>query len=71
MRKFQLITRPDCIWCDRAKALLASIGAEYTEIALSGERARTLMESLGAKTVPQIYEGDRHIGGFTDLIEYL
>jgi glutaredoxin 3 len=59
-----------CGYCDRAKALLRSKGVEkWTEIdveRLPGSWVE-LTERTGGKTVPQIYIGDRHIGGYDDL----
>jgi len=59
-----------CGWCDRAKSLLRSRGVDaWTEINvddLPGGRDE-LVEKTGGRTVPQIYIGDRRIGGFDDL----
>jgi glutaredoxin 3 len=59
-----------CKYCERAKALLRSKGIEqWTEIdveALPGSW-RELTERTGGRSVPQIYIGDRHIGGYDDL----
>jgi len=59
-----------CGYCERAKAILRSKGIEeWTEIdveALPGGWSE-LTERTGGKTVPQIYIGDRKIGGYDDL----
>ena len=58
-----------CPYCAMAKRLLAEKGREWTEIdveADSGRRAE-MMERSGRRTVPQIFVGDRHVGGFDDL----
>lgn len=59
-----------CGYCERAKALLRSKGIEdWTEIdveALPGSWGE-LTERTGGKSVPQIYIGDRRIGGYDDL----
>ena len=59
-----------CGWCVRAKSLLAEHGyTEITEIDVDGwdtERAK-LEQITGQKTVPQIYIGDVHVGGFPEL----
>jgi len=59
-----------CGWCTRAKSLLRSKGVdEWTEIdveALPGGWTE-LTERTGGRTVPQIFVGDRRIGGFDDL----
>jgi glutaredoxin 3 len=59
-----------CPFCDRAKALLKSLGLEYTEIGLESDPDlfRTLSaENNGWRTVPMIFVGKRFIGGFDDL----
>ncbi len=59
-----------CGWCERANALLRSRGIDtWTEIdvdALPGGKTE-LLERTGGETVPQIYIGDRKVGGFDDL----
>ena len=58
-----------CGWCDRAKALLRSRGAGWYEIdvdSLPGGWGE-LTERTGGTTVPQIYIGSRHIGGYDEL----
>lgn len=59
-----------CGYCHRAKRLLESKGVNYTEhdITMGGSaRAEMLARAPGARTVPQIFIGDTHIGGFDDL----
>jgi glutaredoxin 3 len=62
-------TTPFCGYCGAAKRLLTSKGAEFTEIDVmfDAERKREMIERSGRRTVPQIFIGDRHIGGFDDL----
>lgn len=64
-----LYTRKLCTYCNQAKQLLAQVGASYTEINIDGdpETARLMMEKSGRRTVPQIWIGDTHVGGFDDL----
>jgi glutaredoxin 3 len=52
-----------------AKRLIERKGARYTEIDVDSEPGlrRKLMEKTKRRTIPQIYIGDRHIGGFDDL----
>ena len=57
-----------CPYCQRARALLTSKGVAFTEIdveAVDGARAE-MRERSGRTSVPQIFIGDRHIGGFDD-----
>ena len=59
-----------CGWCERAKSLLRSHGVrEWSEIDVEGLPGgwEELTERTGGKTVPQIYIGGEHIGGFDDL----
>ena len=60
-----------CPYCVAAKALLEKKGVSYREINVENDPAerRRLMERTGLRTVPQIYVGDRHIGGFDELAE--
>tara|TARA_A100001037_G_C14614493_1_gene398726 strand:+ start:144 stop:359 length:216 start_codon:yes stop_codon:yes gene_type:complete len=53
-----------------AKRLLESKGVDYEEISVDweGERRNEMMERAnGRHTVPQIFIGDHHVGGFDDL----
>ena len=58
-----------CPYCMRARQLLDSKGLPYVDIAVDGQpELRQKMESLsGRYTVPQIWIGDAHVGGFDDL----
>ncbi|MEQ1579149.1 MAG: glutaredoxin 3 [Steroidobacteraceae bacterium] len=59
-----------CPYCDRARALLTRKGATITEIKIDedvGRRDEMLRLSGGRRTVPQIFIGDLHVGGFDDL----
>jgi glutaredoxin 3 len=60
-----------CAACVRAKRLLDSKGVRYTEINVEeSDEARTemLKRSGGRRTIPQIFVGDRHLGGADDII---
>ncbi len=58
-----------CPFCIRAKQLLQSKGVAYREIPVDGDdqARRRMMELSGRRTVPQIWIGERHVGGFDDL----
>ncbi len=58
-----------CPYCTMAKRLLDRKGVSYSEIDVDSEPdlRQQLMEKTQRRTVPQIYIGDRHIGGFDDL----
>ncbi len=58
-----------CPYCARARALFKAKGVSWTEIdieAVEGARAQ-MQERSGRRTVPQIFIGERHIGGCDDL----
>lgn len=70
--KIATVTGPlkDCVWCARAKALVAHRGYRlaYHDVTEDSVRARELAERApGTTTVPQIFVGSHHVGGFTDL----
>jgi glutaredoxin 3 len=59
-----------CPYCERARHLLARKGVSFQEIKIDEDPAqRELMLQLsgGRHTVPQIFIGERHVGGFDDL----
>lgn len=59
-----------CPYCHAAKRLLAARGAAFEEIDvdLQPERRAEMIERAGGRrTVPQIFVGDRHVGGCDDL----
>lgn len=65
-----IYTKLGCGYCHRAKRLLDSKGVDYTEhdITMGGERRIEMMERApDARTVPQIFIGDTHVGGSDDL----
>ena len=70
MPKIEMYTKFMCPYCARAKALLKKKGATFEEhdITIGGpDRAAMLERSGGRSTVPQIFIGDRHVGGSDDL----
>lgn len=69
MAAVTLYTTRYCPYCVRAKHLLDQKKAAYREIPVDGDPGlRAEMEQLsGRHTVPQIWIGDRHIGGCDEL----
>ncbi len=61
--------KPGCPYCAAAERLLTARGAEWTGIDISAdpERREEMIERSGRRTVPQIFIGDTHVGGFDDL----
>ena len=60
-----------CPYCTMAKRLLDKKGAAYDEINVDSKPGlrEEMMLKTKRRTVPQIYIGDYHVGGFTDLYE--
>ncbi len=58
-----------CPYCMRAKSLLESKNVAFTDIDVDADPGRRLemMERSGRRTVPQIWIGEQHIGGFDDM----
>ncbi len=61
-----------CGYCDRARSLLNRKGATVVEIKVDenpADREIMLKRSGGRRTVPQIFIGDRHVGGYDELAQ--
>ena len=58
-----------CPYCMRAKSLLEAKNVAFTDIDVDADPGRRLemMERSGRRTVPQIWIGEQHIGGFDDM----
>ncbi len=70
MKKIVIYTGIRCAHCDWAKALLHEKKLDFTEHNISidpTKRDEMLKRSNGAKTVPQIFIGDYHVGGNKEL----
>lgn len=70
MPKVDIYTKMWCPYCTRAKRLLDGKGVAYEEFDISmggARRQEMLARAGGASTVPQVFIGDRHIGGSDDL----
>ena len=66
MKKVVIYTGPFCAHCDWAKALLYKKNINFIEHNVSEnlkKREEMLKKSNGARTVPQIFIGEQHIGG--------
>ena len=65
-----IYTTAFCGYCHSAKRLLARKGVEFQEIDVSGDwvrREEMVQRAGGRQTVPQIFIGERHVGGCDDL----
>ena len=69
MKKVVMYTTPICPYCIRAKRLLDSKGVSYMDIDLRAQphRRMEMMQKSDRTTVPQIWVGDTHVGGFDEL----
>ena len=58
-----------CPYCDSARALLEAKGVPFEEIDVEAqpEQREEMIRRSGRRTVPQIFIGERHIGGSDDL----
>ena len=58
-----------CPFCTAARNLLSSKNVNWTEVSLDTEpdKRAEMISRTGRRTVPQIFIGDEHIGGFDDL----
>jgi len=68
--KVDIYTKFGCGFCYRAKSLLENKGVEFEEfdITMGGPKRDKMMERApGARTVPQIFIGDTHVGGSDEL----
>lgn len=69
MSKVQIYTTSWCPYCNAAKSLLDDKGVAYDEIDATDPDVRMDMvqRAHGRRTVPQIFIGERHVGGYDDL----
>jgi glutaredoxin 3 len=69
MSNIVMYTTQFCPYCVRAKQLLASKDASVKEVRvdLNPEERAKMMRLSGRRTVPQIWIGDTHVGGFDEL----
>lgn len=70
MSPVTMYTTQVCPFCIRAKALLKQRGVEQIQeirIDLDPVQRQHMMEITGRRTVPQIFIGETHVGGFDDM----
>jgi glutaredoxin 3 len=67
--KVLMYTTAMCPYCQMAERLLRAKGVDVEKVRVDLEPARRveMMEKTGRRTVPQIYVGDTHVGGYDDL----
>lgn len=70
MQEVRVYTTNYCGYCNLAKALLRKKGIAYQEVDVTRDdalRSKLVEMSGGLRTVPQIFIGETHVGGYTDL----
>jgi glutaredoxin 3 len=70
MAKITIYTTPFCGYCMMAKRLLAQKNATFREVDVGDDwhaREQLMERAGGRRTVPQIWIGDTHVGGYSDL----
>ncbi len=70
MKSVEIYTGNFCGYCTRAKQLLSKKGVNFIEHPVGldpDKRAEMVQRSRGGRTVPQIFIGDWHVGGYDEL----
>ena len=70
MQTIEIYTSPLCGYCHAAKRLLNDKGASFTEydvVRAPEKRQEMLKRANGRHTVPQIFVGQTHVGGYDDM----
>ena len=70
--KIDIYTGPMCPYCVKAKDLLSQKNLEYNELYIGNDfkvMEEMLERSGGRRSVPQIFNGETHVGGYDDLYE--
>jgi len=70
MQPVELYTTELCGFCHAAKRLLTSKGVSFSEVNLNAQperRAEMMQRANGGRTVPQIFVGKTHVGGYDEL----
>jgi glutaredoxin 3 len=71
MAQVEIYTRDYCYYCQAAKELLNRKAVPFTEINTTGKpdlRSEMVNRANGRSTVPQIFIGAVHVGGYDDLL---
>ena len=70
MKRIIIYSSNNCGYCELAKNLLDSLSYQYQEINIQeipNKKDEMLRKSNGRRTVPQIFIGDVHVGGYEEL----
>lgn len=72
MPQVVMYSRPFCGYCELAKRLLEQKGVPFAEVNVGADRAviaEMVSRTGGRMTLPQIFVGDRYVGGFNELAQ--
>jgi len=70
--KFKMFTQDGCSYCELAKILLMEQDHDFDVVNIKDNaQALAVLRLKNLRTVPQIWDGDLHIGGYEDLKKYL
>jgi len=70
MKSVEIYTSPLCGFCHAAKRLLNHKGVTFSEVDVLSQpdrKSEMIKRANGGRTVPQIFIGDTHVGGYDDL----
>ena len=70
MQKIEIYSGPFCGYCMRAKSLLKQKGLDFVEYDIAaddGKREEMMERTGGARSIPQIFINNRHVGGSDEL----
>ena len=69
MQPVTIYTTRTCLYCMQAKKLIEGYGVTPTEhhVDTDVEKRMEMVERSGARSVPQIFIGEQHVGGYDDL----
>ena len=71
MKPVKIYTATYCGYCQRAKEFLQKKGVAYEEVDVTDDqrmREKLVEMSNGQRTVPQIFVGETHVGGYSDMV---
>lgn len=69
---YTIYGKGSCEYCIKAKELLRELELAYIYIDIGiNPQCKEFVLNAGAETVPQIFDGFKHIGGYEDLVKYV
>lgn len=71
MPKVEIYSSANCAYCLAAKNFLKQKGLDYTEVRIDTDPAERekMVARAQRRTVPQIFIGGHHVGGYEDLVK--